>query len=313
MDLITVGISCFEAQNTIERAIRSALDQSWVPVEIVVVDDCSGDDSWRILERLAAGATRIRIVRHPENRGVAAARNTLLEQANGEFVAFFDDDDVSQPERLEAQWRRIVEYEQATGIGVVICHSATEQVFPDGTRRYSPTLGMDATPAPAGDAVARLILTGEPAAGDTGACPTSAQMARRRVYESMNGFDENFRRQEDTDLNLRLAVSGAHFAGLSRPLVAQTITPTTDKTAVEEHRAALQLIEKHRSLLEQWGWYEFSLRWTDMKYAILERGSIAGLPHLARLLFTAPVKLARKAAWSAPNRENYRRFRHPHE
>jgi glycosyltransferase involved in cell wall biosynthesis len=313
MDLITVGITCYEAQNTIERAVRSALAQTWVPFEIVVVDDCSTDGSWQILERLSTGTPRIRIVRHPENRGVAAARNTLLEHANGEFVAFFDDDDVSHPERLESQWQRIVDYEQAAKTSTVVCHSATEQLFPDGTKRYSPTLGMDVTPAPTGDAVARLILTGEPAGGDSGACPTSSQMARRSVYESVGGFDEELRRQEDTDLNLRLAISGAHFAGLAQPLVSQTVTVTGDKTAAEEQRASMQLIEKHRRLLEQWGWYNFNLRWTKLKYAVIERGAFAAIPGMARLLFTAPVKLARKTAWTAPNRASYRRYRYPNE
>lgn len=313
MDLITVGITCYEAEATIERAVRSALGQTWVPFEIVVVDDCSGDGSWQILERLAARDPRIRVVRHAQNRGVAAARNTVLEHTNGEFLAFFDDDDISRPERLEAQWQRIVDYEQAVETGLVVCHCATEQVFPDGKTRYSPTLGMDVTPAPGGEAVARLILTGEPAGGETGACPTSAQMARRSAYESIGGFDEELRRQEDTDLNLRLAFDGAHFAGLAQPLVTQTITVTSDKTAGEEYRAALQLIEKHRTLLEQWGWYDFSLRWTKMKYAVLENGQAAGIPHLVRLVFTAPVKLARKTAWTAPNRASYKRYRYPNE
>jgi GT2 family glycosyltransferase len=172
---------------------------------------------------------------------------------------------------------------------------------------------MDVTPAPAGEAVARLILTGEPVRSDTGTCPTSSQMARRAVYERSGGFDESLRRHEDTDFNLRLALQGAHFAGLSDPLVVQTVTFAGDKTLDEERRYALQLIDKHRELLERWNWYEFCRRWAEMKYATLEGGAMTALPHLARLLIASPLKLARKAAWSLPNRENYRRYGYPHE
>jgi glycosyltransferase involved in cell wall biosynthesis len=313
MDLITIGITCFNAESTIEEAVRSAQSQTWNPSEIVAVDDHSTDVSWPILERLAAKDPRIRIVKHPENRGVAAARNTILERASGAFVAFFDDDDVSRPDRLAEQHARIVDYERETGAKTVVCYSATQQLFPGGEIRYSPALGMDATPAPAGEDVARLILLGKPVEGQTGICPTSSQMARREVYELVGGFDEEFRRHEDTDFNVRLALEGGHFAGVSKPLVVQTITPTGDKAVDIERRYAFQLIERYRDLLESWNWYDFSRRWTEMKYATLEGGAKSALPHLAKLLVSSPIKLARKMAWSLPHRGNYKRFSYPHE
>ncbi|HXV13088.1 MAG TPA: glycosyltransferase family 2 protein, partial [Candidatus Krumholzibacteria bacterium] len=178
-ELITIGITCFNAEGTIERAVQSARAQAWPSIEIVVVDDASTDGSWAVVQRFAAGESRLRAFRHAANRGVGAARNSVLERAAGEFVAFFDDDDVSLPERLFAQHRRIVEYERATGAPAVVCHTATEQRYPDGTTVYSPALGADATPGPSGDEVARLILLGQPTSGNRGVCPTSSQMARR--------------------------------------------------------------------------------------------------------------------------------------
>ena len=313
MDLITVGITCYDAEDTIERAVRSAQAQTWQPLEIVAVDDCSTDSSWSILERLASEDGRLRVFRHPVNKGVGAARNSVLENARGAFLAFFDDDDISRPERLGEQHRRITEYEGATGSESVVCHSATNQVYPGGETRYSPTLGMDATPAPKGDGVARLILLGEPVDGGAGACPTCSQMARREVYEGADGFDAGFRRHEDTDFNLRLALAGTHFAGLSKPLVEQTMTFTSEKSVDEERRFAIQMIEKHRELLERWEWYDFSRQWTKLKYSMLDGGWAGALPDLVGLLFTSPVKLVRKAAWALPNRKSHKRFSYPIE
>jgi glycosyltransferase involved in cell wall biosynthesis len=262
------------------------------------------------LSRLAAAERRLQIELHPENRGVAAARNTVLENVSGEFVAFFDDDDISRPDRLLRQHRRIVEYEKAAGTEKVVCYCATEQIFPDGNRYYSPTMGMDVTPAPSGEDVARLILTGKPVADGAGACPTSSVMARRSVFDLAGGFDVDFRRQEDTDLNLRLALAGVHFAGLSQPLVVQTVTITPDKTVEEEHHYSVALFDKHRELLERWGWYGFGRAWLEMKYTRLRGDNAAALSRLAGLALASPVKTIRKLLWSAPNRQNYRRYRY---
>ena len=85
--LITCGITAYNAEDSIERAIRSALSQTWRPLEIVVVDDCSTDRTSEILQRLTSEHDEIRIIHHRENRGVAAARNSIINEAKGSFVA----------------------------------------------------------------------------------------------------------------------------------------------------------------------------------------------------------------------------------
>ena len=312
METISIGITCYNAEGSIEAAVRSAQQQSWPYIEIVVVDDHSSDRSGDILERLASQDLRIRVVRHTENRGVGAARNTLLEHATGSFVAFFDDDDQSRPERLAAQHRRIVEYERATLARLVLCGTASTRVHPDGSTDYAPCLGAGATPGPSGEAVARLILLGQPTAGPRGVFPTSTQMARRATYTSVGGFDPLLRRHEDTDLNLRLALQGAHFAGLADPLVTRHMTATDDKSLRAEYQGALDLIEKHRELLQRWGWYDFNRLWCDMKFARLDGGVRSALPCLVRLFARSPAKLVRKLAWAVPNRARYAKYRQVH-
>lgn len=310
MDLISIGITCYNAEDTVERAVRSAQAQTWGNLEIIAVDDCSNDGSWPVLERLANDDRRVRIVRHRQNHGVGRARNTILEHARGAFVAFFDDDDVSSPDRLAAQHRRIVAYEQATGAALAACYTATTQRYPDGTTVYAPALGMDATPAPSGQEVARLILLGKPPRTGAGLAPTCSLMARREVYDAVGGFDANLRRHEDTDFNLRLALRGAHFPGLAAALVTQSMTFTADKRLAAERRSALDLIEKHRATLERWHWYEFSRLWCEMKFAWFDGGVARALPWAARMAVTAPLKTARKLTWSLPNRKHYRRYDH---
>ena len=110
--LITIGVTCFNAEDTITRAIKSAQNQTYPNFEIVVVDDTSTDNSIEIIEGMQKQDQRIFLHRHHENQGVASARNTIIEKAKGEYIAFFDDDDESIPERLSKQYERLSDFQQ---------------------------------------------------------------------------------------------------------------------------------------------------------------------------------------------------------
>ena len=273
VELVTIGITAFNAAPTIERAVRSALAQSWRPVEILIVDDCSEDATPEILARLRNEHPEIRLIRQDANRGIAATRNRILAEARGELLAFFDDDDESLPERVAAQRRRILEYEREFADGApVICHTARLQLYPDGSQRIVPTMGeREGRPAPAGLPRRGKSSCWANALKDAyGACATCSQMARLSTYAIAGGFDPMLARCADTDLNIRLAMAGAHFVGIARPLVVQTMTKTSEKSLAEEHRNMVALLNKHRDFVDRAGEYEFSICWIDAKQAWLE-------------------------------------------
>lgn len=275
-------------------------------LEVLVVDDCSTDGSNRVLEALACEDSRVRVVRHDRNMGVGATRNTILADARSNWIAFFDDDDESAPERLRCQYQRITQYEHRTGARLVLSYTARQQFFPDGTVNYEPTVGMDVTPGPSGEAMVDLILLGRPLPGDGGTCAACSQMARREVFEIVDGFDPLLRRGEDTDFNLRVALQGGHFAGLSAPLVTQHMTLTVDKRFDEERDNTLRWIANHRQYLERRSWYHFLVRWFDMKYSYMEGRKGIFLIGLAALTLRYPIKTLLRLYWSWPNRPQYR-------
>jgi glycosyltransferase involved in cell wall biosynthesis len=301
--LVTIGLTAYNAANTIERALASALAQTWRPIEVVAVDDCSSDGTLEILKRLAEQHPELRVFRNPTNSGVAVSRNRILEEAKGEFVVFFDDDDESLPERIVQQHARITQYESRFAAGApVICHTARKLVYAHGEERIEPTMGqVEGTPAPAGTAVARRILLGTPLKDGYGACPTCSQMARLSTYQLLGGFDRDLRRGEDTDFTIRLAEKGGHFVGIAQPLVIQTMTKTSEKSLAEEYRNMLLLLEKHRTFMEQAGQYHFCRRWLAVKQAWLEgrRGAFAG--RLLTLALGHPILTMRRLAIALPN------------
>ena len=83
---------------------------------------------------------------------------------------------------------------------------------------------------PFGLSVAKRILLGKHLKDGYGACPTCSQMARLSTYKIVSGFDSKFRRGEDTDLIIRLAINGTHFIGIQEALVEQTMTISPDKS-----------------------------------------------------------------------------------
>jgi glycosyltransferase involved in cell wall biosynthesis len=301
--LVTIGITAFNAVPTIERAVRSALAQSWRPIEILVMDDCSSDATPEILASLAAKHPEIKLFRSETNRGLSAGLNQILAEARGEFVAFFDDDDESLPERIDAQRTRILDYEREFAKGApVICHTARLQLYPDGSQRIVPTMGEhEGQPAPSGPPVAERTLLGKRLKHGYGACASCSQMARPSTYDVVGGFDPALRRSLDTDFNIRLAMAGAHFVGIARPLVVQSMTKSSEKTLSEEYRYALVMMHKHREFMDQVGEYEFCLRWLHAKQSWLEGrlGSFARI--VASLAFSHPVLTANRVALAIPN------------
>lgn len=295
--LITIGITAFNAAETIEQAVASAKAQDWENTEIIIVDDYSTDGTWEILEKIPD----VRIFRNDTNRGVAASRNHIIREAQGELIAFFDDDDVSAPERIKRQAGRILQVEKYAGPEqMLICHTARTQIYPDGTKRYEPTLGCSDV-VPQGEMVAQRILYGRPFEDGFGSMPTCAQMGRTSSYRKLGGFDEEFRRHEDTEFNVRAALAGAHFAGIADPLVTQHMTMSNDKKLETEKEFAFRLLDKHRAFLERENQYGFSRQWVVMKYDLHQKHKLRALSQLVKLLLNHPYATIRRITWFLPN------------
>lgn len=302
-NLITVGLTAFNAADTIERAFASALSQTWRPIEIIAVDDCSSDATIDILQSLASRNPELRVYRNSFNRGIAASRNKILAEAKGDFVAFFDDDDESLPDRLRQQWSRITDYEEEYANGApVICHSARHVFYQDGSSRFQRTMGeSQSVKAPYGNKVAYRILFGSPLKGAYGSCATCSQMARLSTYRMLGGFDESLRRSEDTEFNIRLALAGGHFVGNSVALVQQTMIRTSEKNLKEEHRNSVLILKKHRELAQKHGQYQFCLDWLDLKLFWQERRNWLFIVALSKLAVFYPWKTFYRIVLSIPN------------
>lgn len=96
---VSILIAAFNAGAFIARAIDSALNQSGVSCEVIVVDDASTDDTVTVVQGIARTEPRLRIVESARNGGPGAARNLGIDAARGEWIAILDADDTMEPDR----------------------------------------------------------------------------------------------------------------------------------------------------------------------------------------------------------------------
>ena len=107
--MITVVIPCYNASLYIEETIDSVIEQTFANWELILVDDCSTDNSYEVISRKIANFNdekkskdqRIVLLKNEANSGAAKTRNNGIDAARGRFIAFLDADDIWHPDKLQ--------------------------------------------------------------------------------------------------------------------------------------------------------------------------------------------------------------------
>lgn len=133
--LVTIGIPVYNVEPYIEKCLLSVLNQTYQNLEILVVDDLGTDNSMKIVTDLQNShpiGSRIKVIKHPVNRGLGEARNTAIENAEGKYLCFVDSDDYIEPETIELLLKEAEEHDTD-----VVLASSRKIVY--GTNEEVPT------------------------------------------------------------------------------------------------------------------------------------------------------------------------------
>lgn len=200
---VSVIIPTYNRAHLIGRAIQSVLNQSYRDFEIIVVDDGSSDNIGEVVKSF--NDERIRYIRHKENKGAAAARNTGIEAARGEFIAFQDSDDEWLPEKLEKQMK--VFKNAPEEVGVVY----TDMMRITGNKKkyfHSPKI------MPEDKIIYERAL-------DYGVMNIGIQttLIKKECFDKAGIFDEKFPRFIDLEFFIRLS-KYYYFYRIKEPLVS---------------------------------------------------------------------------------------------
>ena len=170
------------------RAVNSVLAQTFADFELLIVDDCSADETPDVVARLVNADPRIRSLRHCRNRGLSATRNAGISRARGEYIAFLDDDDEYLPTKIEKQVR--VLDAASTDVGMVYV--------------WLKHIG------PSGEEVGTMCGTSEGHVFDEALAMrvsltiSLSAMFRRSVFDTVGRFDETMSWGEDQDFSCRV-------------------------------------------------------------------------------------------------------------
>jgi hypothetical protein len=192
--LVSVIIPCYNAEPYIGEAIASALNQTYSPVEVIVVDDGSTD---RSIEVIRSFGDRVRLVAG-EHRGACAARNQGLALSQGEFIQFLDADDVLLFNKLERQ----VPVLQSNQADLVFCNG---YLFGDD-RPFRPIKKLLNLPDPVREDSFLYCLNH--------GFGTEGPLHRRHCLEQVKGFREGLLGGQEMDLHMRLGISGIRLCKL---------------------------------------------------------------------------------------------------
>lgn len=216
--VIAVVMACYNAEQTIARAIDSILAQTEPDFDFMIIDDASHDQTVAILHRYQAADSRIRLILNPVNRGLAYCLNQGIKQTNAPFIARMDADDVSLPQRLARQLAYLQRHPETDVLG-----TGTELV--DCAGQWMGTLVL---PASHEQIIRQRYLR-----------PLfihPSVMFRRAFFDRCGYYNEQLRRTEDLDLWLR-ARNTAAFENLPDILMRYTYKPQSPLDTVRSDLA----------------------------------------------------------------------------
>ena len=212
---VTVIIAAFNAQSTLARAIRSALEQPQT-AEVIVVDDASDDSTCLVANEEAARDPRVRLIRQAVNQGPAAARNLALDAATSEYLAILDSDDVFIPGRLDLLLS-CQHYEMAAdNIAFVTPEYLTTAISQDWS-----TIAPDFTPLGLTEFVLGNLRQDGVSRGELGFL--KPVLSRAFLDKHKLRYDPTLRLGEDYDLYVRMMLAGARMRVTCRPGYAAVV------------------------------------------------------------------------------------------
>lgn len=233
---VTVLMTVYNGSGTVRNAVASILNQTYSDWDFLIIDDCSTDGTWELLQAIAKHDSRVTIVRNLVRLGFAACLNIGWRRARGELIARMDADDFSFPQRLERQ----VEYMQAHP-EVAVLGTGAELVDEHGRFicvAYRPEKH---------EIIIKKMYQENPFFH-------SSVMVRWSFYEALDGYDERWKRCEDMDLWMR-AYRRFQFHNLRDALIKYRVKKKQTLREIAERTFMFVLVAYRDQILLTHGWY----------------------------------------------------------
>jgi glycosyltransferase involved in cell wall biosynthesis len=221
--LVSIVLPTYNRAHLLRRAIQSILNQTYQNFEIIVVDDCSSDNTEEVVKSFCD--ERIRYVRNKEHKGAPFSRNIGIRIACGEYIAFQDSDDEWLPKKLEKQMD--VFKNSSRELGVV--YTSFWRIG-EGRRFRVPPSNFKLNEVDIHEILLETNFIGMPTA-----------VVRKECFEKVGLFDETLPRLQEWDLWIRIS-RYYHFKHIDEPLVICYLQPDSISRNINAHIQALKHI-----------------------------------------------------------------------
>ncbi len=199
-NLVSVIIPTYNRADFLPHAIGSVWSQTYRPLEVLIIDDGSLDNTAEIIKQIQARYNcndfLLRYF-HQENKGGSAARNLGINKSHGEYIQFLDSDDLLAPQKIELQMRMLQES------GCDGAYGSWRLMYDYGMLRYGPMNQAEA--APSEDFMLRGYLSAR------WFLPPHCYLFLRNVVLKTGPWDETLHHEEDADYLIRMLIKGSRF------------------------------------------------------------------------------------------------------
>lgn len=255
MEKVSIIIPTYNRANVLSASVQSILQQSYTDFELLIVDDGSTDNTDIVVETMQDD--RIRYLKMPENKGVAAARNEGIRQAEYDYIAFQDSDDYWKPDKLEKQMEFLI---QSPEIGLLYCPYECQKA--DGSTILVPDHNIPSEEKQ-GNIYQYMLLRNT--------IGTPGVLVRRQCLEKSGLFCENLTCLEDWELFLRIA-RDHEIAFQDEPMVrANLSTDGVSHNISGYYEARCYMLARHKEALLRYGIFQ------DVTKDILETAEKLGI------------------------------------
>jgi glycosyltransferase involved in cell wall biosynthesis len=227
--LVSVLVACYNQARYVEECLASVLNQTYENIEVIIIDDCSQDDSASVIQRwLVANNSTATFFRHHQNQGICKTFNAALQRATGEYICVLAADDVYLPEKIDEQVRIM----EALPPKVGVVYSDSWQMDVDGIPLAEKFI----------EAHRRFQVMPEghlfPVLLGGNFIPAMATMIRRECFDTVGPYDEELV-YEDFDMWLRIS---RHYDFAFSPTISAKyrIVPGSISRVLRNETAALE-------------------------------------------------------------------------
>lgn len=198
--MVSIIMGIYNCEKTLEKSIESIINQTYTNWELIMCDDCSNDDTFKIAKKYENTYKNIKLIKNEINRGLAFSLNRCLEKAKGKYIARMDADDISLLERLEIQVEFLetnIQY-QVVGSSIILFDENGDK----GVRQVKEI--------PEKYDITRNVPHVHPSI-----------MMRKETYDKLNGYtvSSRTRRGQDLDLWFRFYANGFKGYNIQKPLL----------------------------------------------------------------------------------------------